>query len=100
VGATARAIALAVTQGENVSTPTERTRALTETKSFLLKLSDPTRQPRVPKSVREHAEYLLRHYPAYANLEAAHIALPDLYASVHPPRLLEDPLQPDVGDKQ
>lgn len=79
--------------------PYERTRALIETKSFLLKLADPTRQPRVPKSVREHAEYLLQHYPAYVDIEAAHEALPDLYASVYPSGLLDDPLQPYVRDK-
>lgn len=83
-----------------MSTPTERTRALIETKSFLLKLVDRKRQPPVPKSVREHAEYLLQHYPAYADLEAAHKALPCLYASVLPPRLLDDPLQPYIGDKK
>lgn len=74
-----------------MTNPYERTRALLETKSFLLKLTDPTRQPRVPKSVREHAEYLLQHYPAYVDIEAAHKALPALYASAYPPGLLDDP---------
>lgn len=83
-----------------MTTPSERTRALIETKSFLLKLADPTRQPRVPKSVREHAEYLLRHYPAHVDIEAAHKALPELYASVYPPGLLDDPLQPYVRGKK
>ena len=69
----------------------QRTRALLETKAFLLKLVDTKRQPRVPKSVREHAEYLLQHYPAYVDIEAAHKALPALYASAYPPGLLDDP---------
>ena len=64
--------------------PYERTRALIETKSFLLKLVDTKRLPRVPKSVRQHAEYLLRHYPSYEDIELAHRALPDLYGPVPP----------------
>ena len=64
--------------------PYERTRALIETKSFLLKLVDPKRLPRVPKSVRQHAEFLLRHYPSYGDIELAHKALPYLYGPVPP----------------
>ena len=64
--------------------PYERTRALIETKSFLLKLVDTKRLPRVPKSVRQHAEYLLRHYPSYEDIELAHKALPDYYGPVPP----------------
>lgn len=82
-----------------MTTPYERTRAILETKSLLLKLVDTKRQPRMPKSVREHAEYLLRHYPAHVDIEAAHKALPELYASVYPPGLLDDPLQPDARGK-
>ena len=64
--------------------PYERTRALIETKSFLLNFVDTRRLPRVPKSVRQHAEYLLRHYPSYEDIELAHRALPDLYGPVPP----------------
>ena len=64
--------------------PYERTRALIETKSFLLKLVDTERLPHVPDAVRQHAEYLLRHYPSYADIELAHRALPDLYGPVPP----------------
>ena len=62
--------------------PYERTRALIETKSFLLKLVDTERLPHVPDAVRQHAEYLLRHYPSYADIRLAHRALPDLYGPV------------------
>ena len=62
--------------------PLERTCALIETKSFLLKLVDTKRLPRVPKSVRQHAEYLLRHYPSYSDIDQAHKALPDIYGPV------------------
>jgi len=83
-----------------MTTPAERTRALLKTKSLLLKLEDPTREPPLPESVREHARALLRHYPSYSNIEAAHKALPELYASVYPPGLLDDPLQPYVEGKK
>ena len=62
--------------------PLERTCALIETKSFLLKLVDTKRLPRVPKSVRQHAEYLLRHYPSFSDIDQAHKALPDIYGPV------------------
>jgi hypothetical protein len=83
-----------------MTTPYERTRALLETKSLLLKLEDPTREPPLPESAREHARALLRHYPSYSNIEAAHKALPELYGSVYPPGLLEDPVQPYVEGKK
>ena len=67
-----------------MTVPFERTRALIETKIFLLKLVDTKRLPRVPKSVRQHAEYLLRHYPSYEDIELAHKALPECYGPVPP----------------
>lgn len=67
-----------------MTTPYNRTRALLETKSFLLKLEDPTREPPLPESVRAHAAYLLRHYPSYADIELAHKALPEVYGPVPP----------------
>lgn len=64
--------------------PYERTCSLLDTKSFLLKLVDTKRQPRVPASVRKHAAYLLQHYPSYADVELAHKALPEVYGPVPP----------------
>ncbi len=79
MGAAAGATALASTQGQIMTTPFERTRALLETKAFLLKLVDKKRRPPVPKSVREHAQYLLLHYPSYSDIELAHQALPMIF---------------------
>ena len=62
----------------------ERTRALIKTKLFLLKLVDTKQLPRVPKSVRQHAEFLLRHYPSYDDIELAHKALPNYFGPVPP----------------
>ena len=69
---------------KKMTIPFERTRALIETKSFLLKLVDTKRLPRVPKSVRQHAEFLLRHYPSYDDIELAHKALPNYFGPVPP----------------
>jgi hypothetical protein len=43
--------------------PSERTRAVTQTEEFLYSLLDPKQTPRVPKSIRQEAHRLLRHYP-------------------------------------
>ena len=67
-----------------MTTPYERTRSLLETKSFLLKLVDTTCLPRVPRSVREHAAYLLQPYPSYADIDIAHKALPMIFGPVPP----------------
>lgn len=44
--------------------PVERTNAVIWTESFLKDLLDPKKTPRVPKSVRQQAGRLLRHYPS------------------------------------
>ena len=64
--------------------PFERTRALIETKLFLLELTDPKITPRVPRAIRGKAKSLLKHYPTYAEVEQAHKALPDTYGPVPP----------------
>ena len=47
-----------------MTVPYERTNAVVSTHSFLLSLCDATQTPRVPKSVRQQAAHLLRHYPS------------------------------------
>lgn len=49
--------------------PNERTRAVLQTKSFLYRLMDAKETPRVPKSVREEARRLLKHFPSSVDLE-------------------------------
>lgn len=73
--------------------PYERTRAIIETKQFLQELTDPSATPRVPKSARETARKLLRHYPQFSEIELAHKALPHLYGPVPPfSRLVSNPV--------
>ena len=42
----------------------ERTQAVLRVERFLLDLRNPKKYPRVPKSVREEASRLLKHYPS------------------------------------
>jgi hypothetical protein len=49
--------------------PIERTNAVLRVERFLMDLRDPKKYPRVPKSVREEASRLLRHYPSKYNMK-------------------------------
>jgi hypothetical protein len=62
-----------------MTTPDERTRSLVETGVFLRRLMI---RKRIPEEVRQYARWLERHYPTLCNLEAAHRALPHLFAPV------------------
>lgn len=67
-----------------MTVPYERTRALIETKLFLLELMDPRATPRAPRALRGKAKSLLKHFPTDADIEQAHKALPDTYGPVPP----------------
>jgi len=43
--------------------PYERYRAVIWAEEFMLELIDPKKTPRLPKSVRDQARTILRHYP-------------------------------------
>jgi hypothetical protein len=47
-----------------MTVPVERTNAVIRTQKFLLDLLDPKKTPRVPRSIRQDARNLLRHYPS------------------------------------
>lgn len=51
--------------------PDERRRAVVNTREFLRSLLDPKKTPKVPKSIRKQAYYLLKHYPWDAHLDEA-----------------------------
>ena len=67
-----------------MTTHYEKTRAQVETHFFLQDLLDPSVTPRVPKSVREFADYLLRDYPRFPDSGSAHKALTKLFGTVPP----------------
>ena len=52
-----------------MTTPSERTRAVLLTESFLLTLINPKLSPKIPKGIRGQAKALLRHYPSRVDLE-------------------------------
>ena len=75
--------------------PDERYRALERTEEFLISLCNPKRTPRVPKEIRDHARWLLRHYPTKYNLECLADASPDIIVKEMEPvhRFLAEGLQ-------
>jgi hypothetical protein len=59
--------------------PDERYRAVKYTEQFLKDLLNPSVTPRVPKSIRQRASSLLRHYPGAWDMERASAAAPDVF---------------------
>jgi len=60
--------------------PDERYRSLLEVRKFLGRLTSPTMTPRIPKSVRDQAFALLRHFPDSYVLEMMTENMPDYFA--------------------
>jgi hypothetical protein len=60
--------------------PDERYRAVVNTQMFLYELCNPEKTPRVPKSVRQTASWLLRHYPSPSDMKRASHYAPDIFA--------------------
>jgi hypothetical protein len=63
--------------------PTERTRAVLQTRDFLTALLFSNDTPRVPRYVRSRALRCLRHYPFSSGIWRAAERSPDIFA---PPR--------------
>ena len=59
--------------------PDERYRAVKQTESLLYDLCDPTKTPRVPKSIRQRAAGCLRHYPSVWDMDRAADACPEVF---------------------
>jgi hypothetical protein len=66
----------------DMTEPHQRTRALLKTMRFLEELTRTGDTPGVPEAVRETARQLLRHYPGFEEIEAAHKSLPHLFGPV------------------
>jgi hypothetical protein len=65
-----------------MTVPSERTRAILQTRNFLRELTISRVTPDLPDNVREHARALLRHYPSSYDVQLAHLALPEWYGPV------------------
>ena len=48
--------------------PVERTRAVLNARQFLCDLLDPKATPKVPRSIRQRASRVLRHYPGRVDM--------------------------------
>lgn len=66
--------------GGNLTLPDERYRALLLAERFLLDLQDPAAIPRIPRTVREHAGMVLRHYPGQYYISELARRSPDIIA--------------------
>ena len=64
---------------EIMTLPDERYRAVHWTELFLKDLCNPSKTPRVPRSIREQAHSLLRHYPSLWDLDRAADAAPEVF---------------------
>lgn len=66
--------------GTIMTLPDERYRAVVQTRRFLMDLCNSAHTPRVPKIVREHARWCLRHYPSDWEMSQAAEAAPHVFA--------------------
>jgi len=64
--------------------PDERYRAMRCGYQFLMELCNPAATPKVPKSVRERARSILRHYPGQYHFEMIAQALPNEFSKTSP----------------
>ena len=60
-----------------MTVPAERTRAVIQTREFLLDLITPKRTPGVPRAIREQALRHLRHYPGNYEFDRLHKLVPE-----------------------
>lgn len=58
--------------------PDERYRAIKYAREFLYELLDPKKTPRVPRSVRNRASSVLRHFPHEYEMEMIATESPDM----------------------
>ena len=66
---------------EIMTVPSERSRAVVLTRTFLEQLAFKTSLD-IPDSVREHALLLLRHYPGHAEIHLTHSVAPEWWGPV------------------
>lgn len=49
--------------------PSERTRAVRQVRDFLREMLDTKKMPKIPRTIRIRARYLLKHYPSDLDIE-------------------------------
>ena len=63
---------------QEMTLPDERYRSIQNARRFLQDLMDSKKTPKVPRSVRQHAYAILRHYPGDYDLERLAKKSPDV----------------------
>lgn len=59
--------------------PDERYRAVLWARNFLFDLCDPKKTPGIPRTVRQQAQSILRHYPSDWDMDRAADGAPDVF---------------------
>lgn len=62
--------------------PHERTRAVLETRRFLIALGDPKSMRRIPRHIRRQALALLKHYPSNYDMQGASFGAPAVFSTI------------------
>jgi hypothetical protein len=75
--------------------PDERYRAIQNARSFLRRLLDPAQTKRVPKTIRQQAYWVLKHFPGEYDMELAAAQSPDVFGE--PDRIGSDLRLPTAG---
>ncbi len=60
--------------------PRERTNAVHNAREFLRNLLDPKKTPKVPRSVRKQAYWVLKHFPSDMDMDYAADGAPSVFA--------------------
>ena len=74
-----------IQEQQRVTLPYERMNALRSAEQLLCDLLDPKATPRVPKSVRQRARSVLRHWPMGSQLDLLCERIPELYNTSEDP---------------
>ena len=69
----------ALARSRELTLPDERYRAVRWAEQFLQDLCDPSKTPRVPKTVRSQARSILRHYPGSWDMHRAAQGAPEVF---------------------
>ncbi len=81
--------------------PDERYRSVIAAEEFLRELCDSSKTPRVPRQVREHAQWILRHFPSKYDIDRCAARSPDVFAAEMDPlykMVLSKKLQDDIAE--
>ena len=80
--------------------PDERYRAVLAAEQFMRDLLDPAKTPRVPKTVRDRARAVLRHYPSRYDMDRAATAADHIFETRTPVEDLQEFIQRGLAQRK